>query len=131
MSLIEWREEFRLGVPAIDYEHETLIALLNDLHAGLKNERDSLEVSRFLGEVHTKISAHFALEERMMRERGYDQYAEHKADHERLLDEIREIMDQVEGDGSYSYEEELSTRLAAWFSVHFRTHDARLHHKLG
>jgi hemerythrin len=131
MSLIEWREEFRLGVPAIDYEHETLIALLNDLHAGLENERDSLEVSRFLGEVHAKISAHFALEERMMRERGYDQYAEHKADHERLLDEIREIMDQVEGDGSTSYEEELSGRLAAWFSVHFKTHDARLHHKLG
>jgi hemerythrin-like metal-binding protein len=131
MSLIEWREEYRLGVPAIDYEHETLIQLLNDLHAGIANDRDVVEVSRFLGEVHAKISAHFALEERLMRERGYDQYDEHKADHERLLDEIRDIMDEVEARADYLYEEELSRRLAAWFSVHFRTHDARLHNRLG
>jgi len=131
MPLIEWREDFRLGVPAIDYEHMTLIQLLNDLHAGLENERDKDEVARFLGEVHAKIGAHFALEERLMRERGYDQFAEHKADHERLLDEIREIMDEVEADDTFAYEEELSRRLAAWFTVHFRTHDARLHRRLG
>jgi hemerythrin len=41
------------------------------------------------------FSAHFALEERFMREHGYDQLALHKADHERLLDEIREIMDDI------------------------------------
>ena len=31
-----------------------------------------------------------------MRERRYDQLIQHKADHERLLDEIRDIMDDFE-----------------------------------
>ena len=131
MALIEWRDDFRLGVPAVDYEHETLIALLNGLHAAHEGDRDRVDVSRFLAEVHVMISAHFALEERLMREHGYDEFRQHKADHERLLDEIRDIMDQVEADRTFTYQEELSRRLAAWFGVHFKTHDARLHSRLG
>lgn len=61
-----------------------------------------------------------------MRERQYNQYADHKADHERLLDEIREIMDDVEDKGSYQ-ESILADRLRNWFGDHFRTRDARLH----
>jgi len=38
------------------------------------------------------IAAHFALEERFMREHRYDQAAQHKADHARLLDGLRGIM---------------------------------------
>ena len=64
-----------------------------------------------------------------MRERGYDQLTAHKNDHERLLDEIRDIMDDfVDEEQTASA---LSGRLEAWFSRHFETHDARLHHKLG
>ena len=58
--------------------------------------------------------------------RRYDQYAEHKQDHERLLDEIRDIMDDHETGGG-SIEDQLATRLTPWFSEHFRTHDARFH----
>ena len=50
----------------------------------------------FFGDLFKAISAHFALEERFMRERGYDQLVQHKNDHERLLDEIRDIMEDFE-----------------------------------
>ena len=80
----------------------------------------------FLGEIYTRISAHFALEEKIMRARKYDQYADHKADHERLLDEIREIMDDYEDKRIYQ-DAILADRLRHWFGDHFRTKDARLH----
>ena len=38
MSWIEWKESYRLGIPSVDYEHEELIALLNDLHEGLRGD---------------------------------------------------------------------------------------------
>jgi hemerythrin len=79
-----------------------------------------------LGEIYAQISAHFALEEKYMRETRYMAYAEHKEDHEILLDDLRDIMDQVEDDGSYD-EQQLSKDLSYWFSEHFSTHDARLH----
>ncbi len=131
MVLIEWKEEFKVGIASVDHEHRHLIGLINDLHAGLAQHPSKEAVLQMLGEVYARISAHFALEERVMRERGYDALEDHKADHERLLDEIRDIMDRCESDASFDYEAALSGELGAWFGVHFRTKDARLHKSLG
>lgn len=130
MALIEWREEFRIGIPSVDYEHQELIALLNDLYANLVGQVDDLSVREFLGEIFARISAHFALEERVMRERAYDQFEEHKADHEALLDEIRDIMDESEEVDASLLGESFGQRLQRWFTNHFKTHDARLHRQL-
>jgi hemerythrin len=86
-------------------------------------------VPDFLGEIYARISAHFALEESLMRAKRYAHFDEHKADHERLLDEIRDIMDDYE-DRRIFDAEQLAQRLGTWFTVHFRTHDARLHRNL-
>src|SRR5262245_14627381 len=83
----------------------------------------------FFGDLHKAISAHFALEEQFMRERAYDQFKPHKDDHERLLDEIRDIMDDFIGDQAAA-DAQLAGRLQVWFSRHFETHDARLHRAL-
>jgi hemerythrin len=125
MTLIKWRDEFSIGIPAVDHEHRELIDLINDLHGASGSEPD--DVAAFLGEVLTRISAHFALEETTMRAIGYDRYGAHKADHERLLDDLRDMMDAVEANPSAEVGEALGARLSEWFGVHFRTEDARLH----
>ena len=62
-----------------------------------------------------------------MRAARYDDYVEHKRDHDRLLDEIRAIMDrQVEG-GYRSTIATLGRELHDWFVVHFSSKDRRLH----
>lgn len=130
MSLINWKDEFSVGVTAVDLEHRDLIELINDLHALMHERATHDQVVSSLGEIFAQISAHFALEEKFMRDAGYDGYAEHKEDHESLLDEIRDIMDRVEDDGSYD-QKKLSDELERWFTEHFATHDSRLHHALG
>lgn len=127
MPLIEWDEKFSVGVAAVDHEHRELIALVNEAHERLVRPGAAEDL---LGEIHARIAAHFALEERLMQEQRYDGYAEHKADHERLLDEIRDIMDDYADNRVYD-EQRFARRLAEWFSVHFQTHDARLHQELG
>ena len=127
MTLIQWQERFRIGIESVDYEHQEMIALLNELYEGLKTGAEDQDVVAFLGEVYTRISAHFALEEREMKERGYDQLAEHKADHELLLDQIRDIMDDYEFGAGELPVETFGQRLGDWFGKHFATHDARLH----
>ncbi len=131
MTLVQWRDEYRTGIASVDYEHEALIQILNDLHAQLDGSAEKQAVANFLGEINTKISAHFALEEKIMRDCGYDQYADHKADHERLLDGIRDIMDDFDRDIYFRYEEVLAAHLRDWFTQHFKTRDARLHKMLG
>ena len=129
MPLIEWRNEYAVGVPSVDHEHRELIGLINELHERLESGEGGLTAVEFLGEINARISAHFALEERIMRENAYDEYQDHKNDHEVLLDEIRDIMDEVE-DNQQLDEQELAERLRAWFTEHFSTRDARLHRRL-
>ena len=128
MALLQWKDRYSVGIAAVDHEHKELISLINSLHEAAAANGSSHAVGAFFGDLFKGISAHFALEERFMRERGYDHLAQHKDDHERLLDEIRDIMDDHEGniDGAM-----LAQRLDAWFSRHFETHDARLHKALG
>jgi hemerythrin-like metal-binding protein len=130
MSLLQWKDQYSVGIEAIDHEHRELIDLINKLYDELTTGNEKLSVAAFFGDLFKGISAHFALEERFMRERGYDQLAQHKADHERLLDEIRDIMDDFDG-REQTDSSELAGRLDAWFSRHFEIHDARLHKILG
>lgn len=130
MSLIQWRDEFSVGVPAVDHEHRELIATINRLNDKARAGADPMHVITTLGEIYAQISAHFALEERIMRAAEYDGFEEHKAEHEALLDSLRDIMDRVEDEGCYD-ESGLGRELDRWFTVHFKTQDARLHGRLG
>ena len=129
MSLIEWKPEFSVGKAAVDHEHGELIDLINDLYDTMKQSGTQEHVLDGLGEIHVQISAHFALEEKFMRDARYPGYEPHKKDHETLLDQLLDIMDGVEEDGSYD-ESRLAKSLENWFSEHFRTHDAKLHRQL-
>ena len=130
MSLVEWKTAYAIGNPAVDYEHRELIELINALHRGLRDPAGRLGTGEFLGELYARIAAHFALEEQIMLSRGYDQYDDHKADHERLLDDIREMMDEFEDAGQVDLDA-FGRRLELWFTEHFKTRDARLHSRLG
>jgi hemerythrin-like metal-binding protein len=128
MSLIEWRDALKTGIGEVDFEHEQLVALINRLYAQLGAASGRQEaVASFLAELHDGISAHFALEEKLMRARKYTGYAEHKDDHERLLDQIRDIMEDHEHGRFENASERLAERLDIWFSRHFHTLDRQLH----
>lgn len=131
MVLIEWRKEFETGVAEVDYEHKELIDVINRLYAELGTEAPKDRVASFLGEVFAKISAHFALEETVMRKHRYDEYAAHKAEHEKLLDDLRVIMDAHEQDAYVDLGFALAASVRDWFINHFKTKDARLHRMLG
>jgi hemerythrin len=131
MALIEWRKEYQTGIAEVDHEHQELVEIINELHEQIGSGASRDTVSSFLGEVFAKISAHFALEETVMRKHGYDEYADHKADHEKLLDDLRDIMDDFEAGAGTDYKQALAVAVRDWFVNHFKTKDARLHKKLG
>jgi hemerythrin-like metal-binding protein len=130
MARLEWKPEYSVGIEAVDHEHRELIDLVNRIGEALASVRPVAEVEAVFGDLFRAISSHFALEEHFMREHGYDQLAHHKADHERLLDELRDLMDDYHY-GLKGPAERLTSVVEAWFAVHFRTHDARLHSHLG
>ena len=130
MSLLEWKPEYSVGNSAIDHEHECMINQINALYATLSEPLDAEAVEAVLGEMHADISAHFALEERLMRKAKYIEYTEHKEDHEDLLDQIHDLIDGFYQDPE-SGQKLLKSQLSNWFGRHFSSFDARLHKHLG
>jgi hemerythrin len=128
MPLIEWKEHYTLGIEEVDYEHRALVDALNELHEVLAAGDES--AADVLGEIYAQIAAHFALEEHSMQLAGYAEGPAHKLDHERLLDELRDLMDDLE-EGSDVDIDAFGARLDNWFSGHFSTFDARLHGIVG
>lgn len=130
MAQIEWTQEFSVGNAKIDQEHESLIAQINHLYEELNQPLDTSTIESMLTDIQTDISAHFALEELLMQEANYAEFEDHKRDHERLLDQIQDMIFHFAEDPD-SGRELLANRLSDWFSQHFKGFDARLHNQLG
>ena len=126
MTLIEWRKELCTGVSGVDYEHQQLIKEINAIYTLIDDQADKEDIIDSLGDIYGNISAHFALEEQMMEKHNYDQYKEHQADHERLLDDIRDITEEFENATELN-QTKFKQKLNDWFLHHFGTFDSRLH----
>ena len=127
---LEWKPEYSVGDASVDFEHEELIGQIDVLYGQLCGNVKAAKVEAVLGEIHAGISAHFALEERLMLKAGYTEYGAHKDDHEDLLDQIHDLMDNYLKD-PVGGRKMLRDRLTDWFGHHFASFDARLHKKLG
>lgn len=69
---IEWRADFATGDPAIDHEHKEMIERINEFLVAADSNPEIDLMRRQLGEIYAWISAHFALEEKIMRDLRYE-----------------------------------------------------------
>ena len=126
MALFEWKDEYLLGLEPLDFEHKDLFRCINDLYeqCGIRDEGDELEDC--LGQLHARLAAHFALEESAMREMKNPHYEAHKAEHDRFLEEVTEV---VASFGTYSGGEQVEAfaiRVKEWILTHITTTDRQL-----
>jgi hemerythrin len=130
MRLVNWKDEYKVGIDEIDDEHRELIETINRLHEELDSPDRKRTVPGFFKRLLVEIKAHFAHEEEFMREHDYKGYAAHKQDHDLLLEELRDIMEAFERSVEVD-SVDLSMRLDAWFFRHFHHYDTQLHQALG
>ena len=115
MPYLDWDPAFDTGIAGIDYEHRRLVGYLNDIHEAIAEGADPHGIAATLADFHALASAHFALEEKIMRDRNYPGLEGRRDTHERLLDRVREIMDAYET-GSYRVGESLPATLKLWLT---------------
>lgn len=125
MPLLTWKDEFETGIAYIDFEHRRLLKLINKTCESLAEDSAAATVAACLGDLYARICGHFALEEKLMREKKYALYEVHKAHHERLLEEMRTMMDAFEAGVCETCGKTLQDCLTAWFRQHFQIEDPR------
>ena len=126
MTLLRWGEEHRIGVEALDFEHQTLFRQISELDQELAEEQDPVRIEDLLGEIHARMSAHFALEEQFMREKKYAGYSEHKREHDRFLDEFGEAVARTSAHAEAGYRNEVREELRHWIVGHVLSSDKKM-----
>ncbi len=125
-TVFEWDESFLIGIDELDYEHKVLIDDINRLHEELARHDQESEIEKYLGEIYTRMHAHFALEERVMKEHKYEFFDEHKREHDDLLDSFTEYMLKYLNDADVSSGAAVERSLKNWVVNHIITSDKKM-----
>ncbi len=88
---IEWNDEYKTGVPAIDADHRQLIELANEFLSAAAAEAALHQLSPIMGRLIVHAAEHFAAEESLLDRNGYPDLARHRAEHERLMAQARTL----------------------------------------
>lgn len=127
MMRIEWTDEFKLGLPAIDTEHRELLELCNQFLDATQRDASIRDLAGILGQLILRTRAHFLAEERMLDRHNYPGLAIHKAEHERLLtlaDTLQARYDAVGQDEEIrALTTETAEFLQSWLLDHIRSND--------
>jgi hemerythrin len=128
MALIEWKQEYELGLPELDFEHRDLLEQVSALYAQCAATPQPAIVADCLGRLHARLAAHFALEERTMVEMRNPRFAAHKAEHDRFLEEVTDIVASFDDSAQVVAAdiEAFAHRVRDWIVGHITTYDRQL-----
>ncbi len=92
---IEWGPFFRSGHQEVDYEHNSLIALSNELIVNCFMEDNFEKTSQLLERICVHMVEHFSNEEKVLYEYRYIELEEHKEIHKELLKSMQYLMEAM------------------------------------
>lgn len=135
-----WRDEWCMGIPALDDDHRRLVTLVNALLASqLGTEHDhgitadhrepdtieSAPLARFEALLE-HLRRHFEREEALMLSIDYDDFQTHKCEHSLQLAELTELRRQESRDHGDFFSQESLQWIKRWCFDHFVAEDRRL-----
>jgi hemerythrin-like metal-binding protein len=113
---IVWREDYSVGSPIIDAQHQGLLALINELYENIRS-RQTTELPRLLARLEEYTKVHFATEEKILQQCGYAELPHHQEAHDWMVQKtIRLRISYRSGEGDLSFE--MLTFLKSWWLGH-------------
>jgi hemerythrin len=86
-ELLEWSDDFRLGIPGVDQEHRTFFSLLEIIQSSLF--ADDVNASReALADLRRYAEEHFAHEEEFLEAVGYPDLTRHRVEHAEFMRDV-------------------------------------------
>ena len=122
MALLNWSDQYSVGVKALDDQHKVLVNTLNDLHAAIMKGQASNITGSLLTQLVKYTRDHFAAEEAIMTRTKFAGFAAHRAKH---LDLTRQVEDYVASyqRGEITLNLNLLNFLRDWLMTHILKED--------
>ena len=123
--LIDWSDDWSIGIQEIDEQHKILVNILNELHQAILSKSCSESLNDILNRLLDYTKTHFVVEESILRIMNYPGYKEHKKQHDHMIDEMKALQNKVLI-GKKSIGFELIHFLKRWLLNHIQVSD-RVH----
>lgn len=94
-QLVQWSDDFSVGIPEIDDQHRGLIALVNRVYSAVINKAASSEVEEIVHALEHYTLQHFADEERYMIHARYPKFGLHKSVHDQFVERVAAEKDRL------------------------------------
>jgi hemerythrin-like metal-binding protein len=122
MALMTWSDKYSVGVKAIDAQHSTLVASLNELHDAMMKGQAQNVVGPLLQKLVKYTVDHFASEEAMMKTAKYPDLVAHHAKHVELTKQVSDFVGRYEK-GEIALNMQLMNFLRDWLTTHILKED--------
>ncbi len=122
MIKIAWSDEFEIGINVIDTQHRRIVDYINQLHDSVRREDERDAIGEVIDNLVDYTNSHFAFEEALMEEVGYDALSLHQSTHNAFTNRI-EIM-KARFNNNEDIADELAELLQAWLIKHIKHDDA-------
>ena len=87
MAII-WKNEFSVGIPEMDNQHQKLVAMLSHLEDAMGKGKGKEVIGKILAELVKYTQTHFNNEEFLMRSHNYPDLTTHRIEHTKLTQRV-------------------------------------------
>ncbi|MCW9015115.1 MAG: bacteriohemerythrin [Gammaproteobacteria bacterium] len=130
MKDLIWDNALSVDVDEIDDDHRKLVDLFNILNHAVAEGDAADYIEAVLEELISCTVWHFRHEERLMLKYAYEDFAEHKAEHQKLIEGAREVQQKFLQAGKQISSDEIQF-LEKWLTGHILGADMDLGSYLG
>lgn len=124
MAFINWDNSYSVGVAIIDNQHKRLVNIVNELNDALGAGKGKDVLSKVLFELVQYVNTHFKTEEEYMVKYSYDEYEQHRYEHEKLTDEVKRFYEDF-NNGKAVLSIQIMNFLRNWLMDHILIKDKR------
>jgi hemerythrin len=120
MALFAWSDDFSVGEPEIDRQHQTLFSLINNLHSAMLAGGGAEKANEVLASLVQYTNEHFSAEEELMRRVRYPELTLHKAVHDAFSRKVEGLLQRQRQGGKSLVTIEVMNMLKDWLTAHIK-----------
>lgn len=111
----------------LDNEHLVQLGLADAVVQAVERSEPAEQVAQLVAQFIDYTELHFMSEQLLMRLHAYPDYAEHVADHEAIVEQLRALGQSTDNDSASPLTAERAGKLKGQMLGHIRNRDAALH----
>lgn len=98
-ELIEWKDEYSVGIEAIDNDHKKLLNLLNQVNTAYDYAMSENYEKEALDDLINYTKYHFDREEQLMEAHDYPDLEAHKLQHKNMIEQVDKFVERYNKEG--------------------------------